>query len=78
MKFRAFSERALSQIQETQQLAFKEESRSSRLLLQIRKGEVEFGESILFGLYSCITTPRNDLQALSQWTRTKQTPGRRA
>jgi hypothetical protein len=54
-------------------LAFQSEDESSKLVLEIRRAEVDFSESILSGLYPCIVAPKRELDALAQWTQSKRT-----
>jgi hypothetical protein len=72
-EIQAFEQRAVAQVNEIHRLAFKVEDDGSRRLYEIRRAEVEFSTWILWGLASCITSPRSELDTLAKWTESKRT-----
>ena len=62
-----FSDETESYVREIHKLAFKADDKLGKRLLAVELSEIEYGKMILRGLSQCITAPREELSALSNW-----------
>jgi hypothetical protein len=69
----AFEQRGLGQIEWLRNVLQDKDSESMRLVLAMRRSEVDFGKTILQGLFPCIVAPKKDLDLLAKWTTSRQT-----
>jgi hypothetical protein len=68
----AFEQRALGRVAWLRNAVQNDDSESMRLVLDMRRSEVDFGKVIFQGLYPCIIAPKKDLDLLAKWTTSRQ------
>lgn len=69
---KTFEQRALGRVEWLRNAVIKEDSESMRLVLAMRRSEVDFGKIILQGIYPCIVAPKKHLDLLTKWTTSRQ------
>jgi hypothetical protein len=68
-----FSVETLRYAEQIHRIAFKEDDAGGRLLLDVQKAEISYGEMLFLGLSQCITAPRRELGSLQTWSATTKT-----
>jgi hypothetical protein len=68
-----FREQATAYAEKINRLAFKSADESAKLLLDIHKAEIDYGEMIFRGISQCLAAPKTELELLHKWNSSTRT-----